>query len=321
MSELEAFVKQPFPSPNAVALARKSREYDAQGSSLWNAATKILRDHDASDDSSPRVGLPRFGMFLRAFAFFLLDAAHNTSSRRTKDINQSIRIFKIALKASRCSLDNNDLDLTFKLLESSSKYISTWDEATPVIRVADSENKDEETMISHLTSEYYLNRMIHASKSGRPDLAEHFFLKADITGDTGYSSLAETAADLCYEIGRSQQCQKRVESALSWFERAYKCLDIGDALSLSLENEDLRLAIVASLVEGLIETPNIEDNKRAWGLLTSLEQDHGLGNRMAVLAMQLNVLTRSDDVEINAASAVVSRMIRSSVLTDQTYRT
>jgi tetratricopeptide (TPR) repeat protein len=260
-------------------------------------------------------------MLLRAFAFFLLDAAHNTSSRRTKDIDQSIRIFKIALKASRCSLDNNDLELAFKLLESCSKYISNWDEATPVIRVATDESKDEETLISRLTSEYYLYRTLHASKSGRPDLAEHFFLKANINGDAGHSSLAETAADLCYDIGRSQQHQKRMESALSWLERAYQCLNIGDAMSSSLENEDLRLAVVASFVESLAGTHNAESTKRAWDLLTSLEHDHGLGNRMAVLAMQLNVLTSANGFDVNAASSVVSRMIRSSVLTDQTYRT
>jgi tetratricopeptide (TPR) repeat protein len=321
LNELEAFVKQPFPSPNAVALAHRSLEYDAQGSSLWNAATKILRDHDDGDDSNPRVDLPRFGMLLRAFAFFLLEAAHNTSSRQTRDIDQSIRIFKIALKASRCSLDNNDLELAFKLLESCSKYISNWDEATPVIRVASEESNEAENMISRLTFEYYLYRTVHASKSGRLDLAEHFFLKANINGDSGHSGLAETAADLCYEIGRSQQHQKRVGNALSWLERAFQCLDIGDAVSSSLENEDLRLAIVASFVESLTENPDTENTKRAWNLLTSLEHDHGLGNRMAVLAMQLNLLTRADDFDINAASSVVSRMIRSSVLTDQTYRT
>jgi hypothetical protein len=41
---------------------------------------------------------------------------------------------------------------------------------------------------------------------------------------------------------------------------------------------------------------------------------------MAVLAMQLNVLMKADNVDITAVSAAVSRMIRSSVLTDQTYR-
>jgi hypothetical protein len=260
-------------------------------------------------------------MLLRAFAFLLLDAAHNTSSRRTNDIERSIRIFKIALRASRCALDNHDLDLAFKLLESCSKSVSTCDEAIPAIRVADGEHNDEEVLVTQLTREYYLCRMIHASKSGRLDLAEHFFLKANITGDTENSDRIETAADFCYEIGRSLQSQKRVESALSWLERAYQCLNIGDAMCSSPKSEDLRLAIVASFIEMLLESSNTDNMKRAWDLLTSLEQDHGLGNRMAVLTMQLNVLTRADQVDISAASGVVSRMIRSSILTDQTYRT
>jgi tetratricopeptide (TPR) repeat protein len=321
LSELEAFVKQPFPSPNAVALARKSSEYNTQGSHLWNAATKILRDHDNGEGSGPKVDSSRFGVLLRAFAYFLLDVAHNTSSRRAKDSDQTVRIFKIALKASRCSLDNNDLDLAFKLLETCSKYISAWDEATPVIRVADSERNNEDILISRLTSEFYLYRMVHASKTGRLDLAEHFFVKSDIASRRRLEGLLETAADLCYEIGRSQQHQKRDESALSWLERAYQLINDDDADSSSLENEDLRLAVVASFIECLTGKPSTENTQRAWSLLTSLEQDHGLGNRMAVLTMQLNILMEADDIDVPAASAAVFRMIRSSVLTDQTYRT
>jgi tetratricopeptide (TPR) repeat protein len=320
LSELEAFVKQPFPSPNAIALARKSSEYEIQGSRLWNAATKILRDHDDGEDAGPKVDFHRLGMLLRAFAYLLLDAAHNTSSRRTKDSDQTIRIFKIALKASRCSLDTNELDIAFKLLESCSKYISAWDEATPVIRMADNECDDEGRMVSLLTSEFYLYRMVHASKTERIDLAEHFFTKANVTGGERHNELLETAADLCYEIGRSQQHQKHLESALSWLERAYQLINVEDMDASSVENEDLRLAIAASFVESLTGIPDPVNTSRAWKLLTSLEEEYGLGNRMAVLAMQLNVLMKADDIDIAAASATVSRMIRSSVLTDQTYR-
>lgn len=321
LSELETFVKQPFPSPNAVALARKSFEYDQQGSSLWNYATKIFRGHSGGDESSSGVDLPRFCMLLRAFAFFLLDAAHNTSTRRTKNSDQRIRMFKIALKASRFSLNNNDLDLASKLLESCSKYVSAWDEAAPVIRVTSDDGNAEASVISSLTSEYYLFRMAHASKSGRLDLAEHFFLKSGSTDNAGHGSLPELAADLCYEIGRAQILQKRVESALTWLERAYNVLKNEDAACSSLENEDLRLAIVASFVEALAAFPDADGVERAWALLVSLEQDYGLGNRMAVLVMQLNVLMRKNDCDINAVSAILSRMVRSSVLTEQTYRT
>jgi hypothetical protein len=259
-------------------------------------------------------------MLLRVFAYLILDAAHNTSSRRTKDRDQTVRIFKIALKASRCSLDHNDLDLAFKLLESCSKYVSAWDEATPVIRMADCECDDEGLLVLQLTSEFYLYRMVHASKTGRIDLAEHFFTKANITGDGRYPELLETAADLCFEIGRSQQHLKLLESALLWLERAYGLINGEDMDALSMENEDLRLAIAASFVDSLTGTPDSANTSRAWNLLTSLEQDHGLGNRMAVLAMQLNVLMKADDVDITAVSSAVCRMIRSSVLTDQTYR-
>ncbi|RYF06501.1 MAG: hypothetical protein EOO77_26775 [Oxalobacteraceae bacterium] len=75
--------------------------------------------------------------------------------------------------------------------------------------MADNECDDEELLVSQLTSEFYLYRMVHASKTGRIDLAEHFFTKANITGDGRYTELLETAADLCYEIGRSTRPRQR----------------------------------------------------------------------------------------------------------------
>ena len=98
-------------------------------------------------------------------------------------------------------------------------------------------------------------------------------------------------------------------------------LNSGDAACLSLDHEDLRLAIVASFVEALAEIPGADSAERAWTLLISLEQDHGLGNRMAVLIMQLNVLMRKNDFDINAGAAIISRMVSSSILNDETYRT
>lgn len=314
-------MKQPFPSPNAVAYARKSFDFDTQGSLLWNAATKVIRDNDDNnDDTGPRVDLTRFGTLLRCFAFFLLDAAHNTSSRRSKDMNQRTRIFKIALKAVRCSLETSDLESALKVLEACSKYVSAWDEATPVIRMADGESNGEELVVRRLSSEYYLFRMLLASRSGRPDLADHFFLKAKVDGDDADQDLSETAAELCYDIGRNQRQQKRTESAVTWLERAHQLLGSGVVSSSSSDHEDLRLAIVASFVETLAVQTNADSTKRAWTLVTCLESEHGLGNRIAVLGMQLNVAMKSGAVDADTASSILFRMIRSCVLTEQTYR-
>lgn len=288
---------------------------------MWNAATKIIREKDDGDnDTGPGADLARFGLLLRALAFFLLDVAHNTSSRRMKDTNQKIRIFRIALKAVRCSLDSNDLECAHRVLEACSKYISAWDEGTPVIRVSGGDPNDEEIMIKKSTSEYYLFRMLHASRSGRPDLAEHFFLKAKVGADVAEHDLSETAAEMCYEIGRSQRQRKHTETAMSWLERAHQFLDSSDD-GPSSDHEDLRLAIVAAFIEALDDPTNVDAMQRAWSLVKSLESDHGLGNRMAVLAMQLNVAMKGGAADIDAVTSIVFRMIRSCVLTEQTYRT
>lgn len=323
MNELEAFIKQPFPSNNAVALASKSSEFDVQGSALWNAATKIVRDlaqDDSNDASAQTIDLPRVGSLLRAFAFFMLDSAHNPSSRRTKDLEQRVRNFKIALKASRCCLESNAIEVALKILETCSKHVATWEDASPVMRMHNTEHDSEEFNVSRMLTEYFLLRMLHASRSGRHDLANHFFLKADVRGN-GQSRLSETAAELCYDIGRSQMQERNREHALSWLDRAHGLLDSDNSEFTLTENEDLRLAIVAAWVEASAGSPDVEAHNRAWGLVTQLENNHGLGNRMAVLVMKFNLAMRLSPGDVPTVAPILFRMIRSSVLTGQTYIT
>ncbi|KAM0719528.1 hypothetical protein Q7P37_003658 [Cladosporium fusiforme] len=318
IAELKTFVEQPFPSHGSVSFARSCSEFDIRGSYLWNAATKIIRDVDEDDRSTSKPDLLRFGVLLRTYAFFMLDAAHDAASRRTRDIDQRVRILKIALKASRCCLDNGDVRLAFRIIETASNYVAAWEETTPVIRVTDSIANDEDFIIQRLKCDFHLLRMAHASKSGRYDLAEHFFLKAKINGDTIPDDLLEDAAGICFDIGRSQLQLESSDNAILWLERANELLNSEALASLSLQNEDLRLAIVASLIEAL---PEDGFGNRAWELVTSLDQDHGLGNRIAVLAMQLNVVTREHSMDVDKAITILSRMIQSTVLTDQTYLT
>lgn len=308
-----------------MALARKSDDFDALGSSLWNAATKIIREDEADETSEIKTkgaGLTRFGILLRAFAFFLLDAAHN-DSRRRKDASQTTRIFKIALKAVRCSLDDNDSEMGAKLLESCSRYVSAWDEATPIIQMAGGNSADERIPTRRLTSEFYLLRMVHASRS-RMDLAEHFFVKANVSRHNGQcqQDITDMAAELCYDVGRYLKQEKRLTNSLSWLERAYRLLQTRDDHQdvASIGSEDLRLAVVASYAEASVEQNDTESVRRSWDMLASLERDHGMGNRMSVLAMQLNILMRRP-ADSNAFLPIISRMVSSSVLTEQTFRT
>lgn len=318
MRELEAFIERPFPSHSALVFARSCSDFEVQGSSLWNAATKIIRDVGDDDEFGPKPDLLRFGVLLRAFAFFMVDAASSVSPNRSKGCDERVRNFKVALKASRSCLESGDLQLTSKIIEAASKYIAAWEETIPMIHVADSAMGDEKSAIHRLISDFYLLRMAHASKSGRHDLSDHFFSKANINGQASDEDLLETAAGHCLEIGRLQLQSKSEENAVLWLERAYELLN-SDALALrSLETEDLRLAIVAALIEAL---PFDDPGDRAWGLVLGLEQEHGLGDRNIVLIMQLNVLTRKGSADIDTAATILSRMVRCTVLTDQTYLT
>lgn len=248
----------------------------------------------------------------------MLDAAHNETSCRTKDIDQRVRIFKVALKASRCCLDSGYLPLTAKLIETTSKYVAAWDETTPVVSMTETAANDEDLVFKRLVCDFYLLRMAHASKCGRYDLADHFFLKSNIFEDENQDDLMERAAGLCFDIGRSHFQQKNKEVVISWLERAYKLLNSDALASRSLEHEDLRLAVVALLTDAL---PSDKSDTRSWDLVAELDQVYGLGNRIAVLVMQLNIVMRKSPVDIDMAASILSRMVRLTVLTDQTYLT
>lgn len=80
------------------------------------------------------------------------------------------------------------------------------------------------------------------------------------------------------------------------------------------------MAVAASYVESLMTTSCKEDVQRAWEILETLSNGHGLGDRTAVLGMRLKVAMRADPVDYDAINAVIVRTIRCTILTPETFR-
>jgi len=325
--ELEAIIKRSFPLPSSTSLAGRSTTFDTLGSQLWNAATNIIREEEIPQH--PRVkrkDTARLVVLLRTFAFLLVDASHHTSSRRLKDHDQRIRTFKIANKACRFSLGRGELELALKVLERSSEYVSKAEENTPVVQLTDEgdgKHSEYQNTLRQLAAEYYLLRMTHAWKSDRFDVADHFYTKFSQREMASSANLAEKAADLFHEAGKSLSAVKQPEDAIKWCERALSALDACEFEDLSQDAPELRLAIASTLVDMHLAAKggNAGNRTRASNIIDQLESAYGMSNRIAVSLMRFQILTNSQPVDADQLSAILQHLIRLAVITDKSFKT
>lgn len=233
------------------AVAAKASAFDLAGTELWNGTTSILRDIEEPSAHPPlRRDVPNEAtLLLRVFAFYLLDAAYRASPRRTKDIEQRTRNFKVALKTCRSCLERDELELALEVLEQCSDHVGAVETVSSLVRLTDENNDGNiEEAMKPLATEYHLLRIMYAWKSGRLDLAAHFTTKLNF--ETSHiSHLEEKAADLFFEIGKFVLKQSDTRSASEWLERALNALDACDIDRLSDDTADLRVSISAKLGE------------------------------------------------------------------------
>lgn len=111
----------PFPA-SPIVLA-KQEELDTLGTELWNLTTRLGRD-EAGTNKPPSDAAARKSRalpFLRAFAFLLLDSAGGQGNKGGQCKN-CIRLIKVALKAARVCIRDNELGIATKVLERAADY-------------------------------------------------------------------------------------------------------------------------------------------------------------------------------------------------------
>lgn len=253
----------------------------------------------------------------------MIDAACQASSRRSKDLDQRLRAFKIALKTCRFCLDNDELQLALKVLERCADYASNPEQASPILRIANAGSDEDgecRSTFRRLTAEYYLLRIAHACKSDQGAVAEHFFGKVDVSELAKTVNLAEKAADLFHEAGKAFASQRAAQDAVKWCERALVALDSCDVEQLSQNGAELRLAVASTLVEVVTMHPEPSLHQRVVSLIGQLETVHGLGNRMAVWLLRFKLLIAAPDLGEQGLSKVLSQVIRLAVLTNKSFK-
>jgi len=249
----------------------------------------------------------------------MINAAHSSLSRHAKGSEARVRVFRLALKTSRFCLDKDALDAALKVLESCSEYASAEEQGSPVVRMADDDTDDQRKVLQRHAVQYWLLRTMLASKNDRPDIAQHFYSKVDQTVLMGSADLMETAAEICYESGTHLLSRQRNDAGKQWLERANALLNTNDMDDPGHDCEDLRMDIVATLVEILVKGSDESDLGYAWNLAKDLGEKHGLGDRLAVLNMQLAIALQSDGTE-GRVVPILSRMVKTIVLTEDTFR-
>jgi tetratricopeptide (TPR) repeat protein len=323
--EVEEVIKRAFPLPPSSATASISATLDTRGSQLWNATTNLVRNAEEAQHgpASKGDGRSRFTAALRVFAYFLLDAAHSSLSRRKKDHDQRMRVFKVALKAARFCLDSGQDDFALRVLERSSDFVTHAEDETPIVELASNDASDAadcQLFTQQMVTEFYLLRMTHAWKAGRFDVADHFLSKINARSLTSSAALAEKAADLFHEAGKALANRNATEPAIQWYQRALDALDNCGVEYLSQDAPELRLAITGSMVEALIAVQAQDLRERASPLLDQLESAYGMSKRIAVSMLRFRISTAHEDVDAGELYSILRQMIRLAIMTDQSFR-
>ncbi|KAK3072410.1 sporulation-specific protein 22 [Teratosphaeriaceae sp. CCFEE 6253] len=324
-AEIDSILKRTLPFVSSIALPAKRSALDSLGCQLWNAATNSLRDAEGQAlDASKRREHTRLVVLLRVFGYLLVDAAQHTPARRTKDEDQRVRTFKVAVKACRFCLDVGELDLAMKVMERLAEYATAAEKDIPIVRivaVAHDAADQREAALKQLTTEYHLLRLTHAWKSDRFDVADLSFTKIDQRELAGCASLTEKAADVFHEAAQSLVVKKVWDSAIKWCERAIDSLDNCGVEELSYDAPELRLAITATFVEALLTIGTAEAREHALRLVEQLEMAYGMTNRIAVSLMRLQILTGAPKLDLTEVNGVITQMIKQAVLTDKSFKT
>lgn len=188
---------------------------------------------------------------LRIFAFLLIDAAHFGLAKRSYDLVRVTRDVKIGLKACRYCLGQMELDLASKALERCANHTHDMESRSPSLRIKDAEGQEmcRESEISSCVSQFHLLRMMHALKSDRLDLAEHFYNKYLASSGRAIATVTEICAQFCLDGGKALKKQGSIEMATKWLNRALIALNEVDIECLSQDAVELRIAISSCLGE------------------------------------------------------------------------
>ncbi|KAF1852174.1 SPO22-domain-containing protein [Cucurbitaria berberidis CBS 394.84] len=301
-----------LPLPASSTTSAKQYELDKLGTELWNLSTRLRRDEAGPDgkEKEETARKNRILCLLRAFAFLLLDSAGGQGAKG-RQCKSCIRLMKIALKAARVSIEGNEPGTATKVLERAAEYQDVLSKA--------GESGGEAELADRLRAEYFAVRTTLAWRQERLDTAEHMFAKCKQLAATLTPTMAESFADLLYEIGKDALTKRNYEVAVRWLERAHDVLGEQDLEMLSPEVSELRLCTMQSIVQAYMKLKTPETQDKAWHMVKLMETD--FGDKMVVSLLKIELLSDAETIDTTEFYNVLLRMIRTVVLNDTNFKT
>ncbi|KAF2848838.1 SPO22-domain-containing protein [Plenodomus tracheiphilus IPT5] len=313
ITELSAQLRG-LPLPSSSAASAKQGELDSLGTELWNLSTRLRRD-DVGSGGKPKDEVSRRNhalCLLRAFSFLLLDSAGGSGVKK-RARKSSIRLLKIAMKAAKVCIEGNEFISATKILERAAEYQDALSQKV------DAEETEEAALVNSLRVEYFALRMTLAWRQDRMDTAEHMFKKCIQLKATLACNIAETLADLMYEIGKDALAKRNYEVAVRWLGRTYDTIGDQDMERLSPEMGELRLSTMQSIIQAYMKITTSDALDKAWGMVKLMETD--FGDKMVVLLLKIELLTVAETLDTTEFYNVLLRMIRTVVLNDTNFKT
>ncbi|KAI9724656.1 MAG: hypothetical protein M1828_003525 [Chrysothrix sp. TS-e1954] len=270
-------------SGSVVIAASRCDEADRQATRLWNLSIRLRHSDDDSTTAGKRLVL------LRAFAFLLLEQAQ-TNNTRTPYSN--IRLFRVANKAAKSCLEQEELDMALIILQRAATYESALDRF--------SQNSTEGNLPLQqglrLQAEYYGLRITLAWKQNRLEVAETMFSKV-ITTQAQEPKTSEGLADVLFEVGRDLLKRNDFYKASKWLEKAHDVLSRQEAEDLSQDGSELGLSILYHLVRAHLDNGTEPAIEKARSLLALMENDYE--GKLSVSVLHLELLSKEKDYDVD----------------------
>lgn len=238
----------------------------------------------------------------------------------SKSSSNAIRVLRTALKAAQTCLDGEELDLCQQIFEKVVHYLPPDEPAgSQAASITDDNSSVIESQVAQkLRAEYWLLRVLHSSKQGRPDLALLFLPKVSLQlHNPDWMALAEKQADLTYDIGQSLLARKLYVDAMTWLRCSCETLDRIDDEVLSPDAYELRFSAMHDLASALIATKDPDSIHDAAGLTALLEQEHS--NKVALPVLKLKLLATQDPTPAPEYQKVIGDIINTAVINENTF--
>ncbi|KAK3675059.1 sporulation-specific protein 22 [Recurvomyces mirabilis] len=321
--ELEDVVQRYIPIATAVPVQSRPRALDRLGSDILNSAINLKQSQaDSSVHRGQGQDHPRLATLLRILGFSLIDAAHQVSLGDYQDQETFVRIFKIALKACRTCLDNDEPDLAMKILQRCSDYTAIVEGNAPIVQFAGGMSLSltiHLRTLRHFVVEYYILRVLHALKTDHTDLTFHFYTQIDMKELQKSADLTDKAAEVLYSVAKARQAQGEWKETTMWCQCALGTLKRLATKDQSQHGLDLELAIAGTAVEACLANASPDSFVQAHRLVDHLTDTNGTCYRLEPDVLRYKVLTAARHPDNTKIESVVFRMIKNTQLTDQTF--